>query len=66
MQRNRRKIGKRRSSRYRSEGRKKQMEDLMNALEVYYDDPAAFLEDFLGMKCDSWQEEVVTDVAAYP
>ncbi len=42
------------------------MEDLMNALEVYYDDPAAFLEDLLGMKCDSWQEEVAADIAAYP
>ncbi|RKJ46555.1 terminase B [bacterium 1XD8-76] len=42
------------------------MEDLMNALEIYYDDPAAFLEDLLGMKCDSWQEEVAADVAAYP
>ncbi len=42
------------------------MEDLMNALEVYYDDPAAFLEDFLSMKCDGWQDEVATDIAAYP
>ena len=42
------------------------MEDLMNALEVYYDDPAAFLEDFLSMKCDGWQDEVAADIAAYP
>lgn len=42
------------------------MEELMDALEVYYDDPAAFLEDLLGMKCDDWQDEVAADVAAYP
>ncbi len=42
------------------------MEELIEVLEVYYDDPAAFLEDFLNMKCDDWQDEVATDVAAYP
>lgn len=42
------------------------MEDLMNALDVYYDDPVAFLEDFLSMKCDGWQDEVAADIAAYP
>ena len=42
------------------------MEELMSAIEVYYDDPAAFLEDLLNMKCDDWQNEVVADVAAYP
>lgn len=42
------------------------MEELMDALEVYYDDPAAFLEDILNMKCDDWQDEVAADVAAYP
>lgn len=42
------------------------MKDLMDALEIYYDDPAAFLEDMLGMKCDDWQNEVAADVAAYP
>ena len=42
------------------------MEELMSALEVYYDDPVAFLEDLLNMKCDDWQDEVAADVAAYP
>lgn len=42
------------------------MEELIEVLEIYYDDPAAFLEDFLDMKCDDWQDEVAADVAAYP
>lgn len=42
------------------------MEELMSALEVYYDNPVAFLEDLLQMKCDDWQDEVAADVAAYP
>lgn len=41
-------------------------EDLIEALEFYYDNPTAFLEDLLGMKCDDWQEKVAADVAAYP
>lgn len=42
------------------------MEELIDALEVYYDDPAAFLEDMLNMNCDDWQGEVAADVADYP
>lgn len=42
------------------------MEELMSALEVYYDNPAAFLEDLLHMKCDDWQDEVAADIAVYP
>lgn len=42
------------------------MEELIEALEVYYDDPAAFLEDLLDMKCDAWQGEVAADIAAHP
>lgn len=42
------------------------MEELIKALEVYYDDPVAFLEDMLDMNCDDWQEEVAADVAGHP
>lgn len=41
------------------------MEELIDALEVYYDDPVAFLEDMLDMNCDDWQGEVAADVAKY-
>lgn len=40
--------------------------ELIEALEVYYDDPEAFLEDMLDMKCDGWQGEVAADVVAHP
>ncbi len=42
------------------------MEELIDVLEIYYDDPAAFLEDMLDMKCDDWQGEVAADIASYP
>lgn len=42
------------------------MEELTDVLEVYYDNPAAFLEDMLDMKCDNWQGEVAADIAEYP
>lgn len=42
------------------------MEELIDALEVYYDDPVAFLEDMLDMGCDGWQGEVASDVACHP
>lgn len=42
------------------------MEELIDALEFYYDDPAAFLEDMLDLQCDGWQREVAADVAVYP
>ncbi len=38
------------------------MEELIESLNVYYDDPAAFLEDMLGMECDEWQKETAQDV----
>ncbi len=38
------------------------MKELIEALDVYYDDPAAFLEDMLGMGCDEWQKETAQDV----
>lgn len=42
------------------------MDDLINALEIYYDDPVAFLEDMLDMECDNWQALVAADVASEP
>lgn len=40
------------------------MDELMDALEIYYDNPVAFLEDMLDMECDDWQSAVACDVAA--
>ncbi|WP_286080635.1 AAA family ATPase [Parablautia intestinalis] len=40
--------------------------DLIDALEVYYDDPVAFLEDMLDMECDDWQAEVAADISEHP
>lgn len=42
------------------------MEELIDVLEIYYDNPVAFLEDMLDMNCDDWQEEVAFDVAVHP
>lgn len=39
------------------------MNELIDALEVYYDNPTAFLEDMLDMECDDWQGVVASDVA---
>lgn len=41
------------------------MKELIDALDVYYDDPEAFLEDLLGIKCDDWQSEVAADIVSY-
>ena len=38
-------------------------ESLIDALEYYYDHPADFLADLLGMECDTWQAVVAEDVA---
>lgn len=40
------------------------MKELIEALDLYYDDPAAFLEDMLGMECDEWQKETAQDVGS--
>ena len=40
--------------------------ELIDALEIYYDSPVAFLEDMLDMECDDWQALVAADVAAEP
>ena len=42
------------------------MEELIQILEIYYDNPKAFLEDMLDMDCDDWQGLVASDVANYP
>lgn len=39
------------------------MDELIDALEIYYDNPTAFLEDMLDMECDDWQGVVASDVA---
>lgn len=39
------------------------MEELIEVLEVYYDNPGAFLEDMLDMECDDWQGEVARDIS---
>ena len=33
------------------------MKELIDALEVYYDEPVALLEDMLDMNCDDWQKQ---------
>lgn len=42
------------------------MDELIDVLEIYYDNPVAFLEDMLDMECDNWQALVAADVAAEP
>lgn len=42
------------------------MEELIDVLEVYYDNPVAFLEDMLDMDCDDWQGAVASNLAEYP
>lgn len=42
------------------------MNELIDVLEIYYDNPVAFLEDMLDMECDNWQALVAADVAAEP
>lgn len=40
--------------------------ELIEALDIYYDHPAEFLEDMLDMECDNWQTMVAADVANAP
>jgi hypothetical protein len=42
------------------------MNDWGKILLPYYDDPAAFAEDFLGFVPDPWQRDVMSSVAANP
>ncbi len=39
--------------------------ELIDVLEIYYDNPVAFLEDMLDMDCDDWQGVVAKDVAEH-
>lgn len=41
------------------------MKELAQILDIYYDNPEAFLEDFLNMECDEWQAAVADDVAKH-
>lgn len=40
------------------------MNDFMEILDYYYDNPVAFFEDVLGMKPDTWQVAVLNDLAS--
>lgn len=42
------------------------MEEMIEVLEVYYDNPVAFLEDMLDMSCDDWQALVADDISKNP
>ncbi|MFA9375581.1 MAG: phage terminase large subunit [Lachnotalea sp.] len=42
------------------------MEELINILNVYYNDPVAFFEDILDLEPDDWQRLVAKDVANNP
>lgn len=42
------------------------MDDLWEALDIYYDDPIAFFEDVLEMQPDEWQQKVLADLARHP
>ncbi|TYS55759.1 terminase B [Bacillus infantis] len=39
-------------------------EDLIDLLDVYYDDPVAFVEDILNVEPDEWQIKVLRDIAS--
>ena len=39
---------------------------LSEAMECYYDDPAAFAHDILGFVPDKWQQDVLHDICFYP
>lgn len=42
------------------------MNDFLEILDYYYDNPVAFFEDVLGMVPDSWQNKVLNDLATHP
>ena len=42
------------------------MEEVLEALSIYEDDPAAFFEDILEITPDPWQAEVLEDISKYP
>lgn len=42
------------------------MNDFLEILDYYYDDPVAFFEDILGMTPDDWQKDVLNDLVEHP
>lgn len=42
---------------------KKPFNVVVDLLEIYWDDPVAFVEDMLGVEPDEWQKKVLTDLA---
>lgn len=42
------------------------MNDLIELLDYYYDNPVAFFEDILEMQPDEWQKSVLNDLVKYP
>lgn len=42
------------------------MNDFLEILDYYYDNPVAFFEDILGMIPDDWQKEVLNDLIDHP
>ncbi|MED1790811.1 phage terminase large subunit [Brevibacillus laterosporus] len=42
---------------------KKPFNVVVDLLEIYWDDPVAFVEDILNVEPDEWQKEVLTDLA---
>lgn len=42
------------------------LEVIIAELEIYVDDPVAFVEDILEVEPDDWQKEVLRDIANNP
>lgn len=42
------------------------MNDFLEILDYYYDNPVAFFEDILGMTPDDWQKDVLNDLVEHP
>lgn len=42
------------------------MNDVIELLDYYYDNPVAFFEDILEMQPDEWQKSVLNDLVKYP
>ena len=46
--------------------KRKKINNLTDAIDVYYDDPVAFFEDILQLDPDAWQKEVLKSLAINP
>ena len=42
------------------------MNDFLEILDYYYDNPVAFFEEILDMTPDDWQRDVLNDLVQYP